>query len=157
MILLNEAWLAALLVILILLAKISFDDITKRTVKHRYLTILIVLFMCSWFVSPNYKVLPYTGCILVVGFILHVLGVLGAGDSKLVAVISLGVMPDYISLMLFGAIALGGVLAVLTLCYGLLTDLQRTRAKGIPYAVPISISGGFFIFLSYIDWFGIVS
>lgn len=113
--------------------------------------------MCSWFVSPNYKVLPYTGCILVVGFILHVLGVLGAGDSKLVAVISLGVMPDYISLMLFGAIALGGVLAVLTLCYGLLTDLQRTRAKGIPYAVPISISGGFFIFLSYIDWFGVVS
>lgn len=153
----TETWLIGLAVILGLLLKISFDDVTKRTVRHRYLAILMVLFICFWTVKPNFEVLPYIGCILIVGFMLNFFGVLGGGDSKLLAVLSLGIMPNYIGLMLLCVVVLGGVMAILVLLYGLLTDFQRVREKGIPYAIPISVSGGFFIFLSYIDWFSVIS
>ncbi|MFT2099123.1 prepilin peptidase [Marinomonas sp. 2405UD66-6] len=137
-----------LIVFFVTLIKISIDDIYKRSVSHKSLFWLTGLLLLSWGFHFNLSVLPYTLAILVVGFGLFCLGVLGAGDTKLLAVLSLGVSPEFIPLMLYSVALLGGVLALGYLLYGLMTDLTKVREKGIPYAVPISIAGGVFIFLS---------
>jgi len=136
---------------LILLAKMAFSDIKTRQVRHRDLLCLTFLLICLWLKSPNVSVLPYTLMILGVGFLLHILRVLGAGDTKLLCVISLGVSPQYLSLLLYGTVFVGGAFAVAYWLYGYTTDIQKIRARGVPYAVPIAMIGGPLILLTYIS------
>jgi prepilin peptidase CpaA len=112
---------------------------------------LSALLLLGWFWHFNAAVLPYTLGILIVGFGLFCFGILGAGDTKLLAVLSLGISPKIMIIMFYGTILLGGLLALGYLLYGLATDLAKVRKKGIPYAVPISLMGGASILLSYIS------
>ena len=140
-----------LVAVFLLLAKLAISDIKIRQVRHRDLLCLTCLIFMFWIEQPNYQILPYTLAILCVGFLLHIFKILGAGDTKLLCVISLGVTPEFISLLLYGIAFLGGLLAVAYLIYGYCTDLARVRARGVPYAVPISIVGGAMISLTYIS------
>ena len=138
-----------------LLVKISIEDYFHRRVRHRYLIALLLILLSLWNVFPNYDVLPYTFAILVSGVVLFSLRLLGAGDTKLLVVLSLGIDPALISILLYATVILGFLLAVAYLVYGCLYDLSLVREKGIPYAIPISVSGGCCIALSYMDWFDI--
>ena len=140
-----------LVAIVFFLAKLALTDIKTRQVRHRDLLCLTVLILILWIEQPNYQILPYTLAILGVGFLLHIFKILGAGDTKLLCVISLGVTPEFISLLLYGTVFLGGLFAIAYLIYGYCTDLARVRARGVPYAVPISIVGGAMISLTYIS------
>lgn len=140
-----------LVAIVFFLAKLALTDIKTRQVRHRDLLCLMALILILWIEQPNYQILPYTLAILGVGFLLHIFKILGAGDTKLLCVISLGVTPEFISLLLYGTVFLGGLFAVAYLIYGYCTDLARVRARGVPYAVPISIVGGAMISLTYIS------
>lgn len=140
-----------LVAIVFFLAKLALTDIKTRQVRHRDLLCLTALILMFWIEQPNYQILPYTLAILGVGFLLHIFKILGAGDTKLLCVISLGVAPEFISLLLYGTVFLGGLFAVAYLIYGYCTDLARVRARGVPYAVPISIVGGAMISLTYIS------
>lgn len=111
----------------------------------------MVLLLLGWCWHFNAAVLPYTLGILIVGFGLFCLGILGAGDTKLLAVLSLGISPDLMPFMIYGTILLGGCLAIGYLFYGLATDLAKVRERGVPYAVPICLIGGASILLSYIS------
>lgn len=77
--------------------------------------------------------------ILVVGFFLFLLKVIAAGDIKLLAALSLAIKPEFIVLSLCCVLVLGGVVALMYLIYGFLTDLQKVRQRGIPYAIPICL------------------
>lgn len=140
-----------LVAIVFFLAKLALTDVKTRQVRHRDLLCLMALILILWIEQPNYQVLPYTLAILGVGFLLHIFKILGAGDTKLLCVISLGVTPEFISLLLYGTVFLGGLFAIAYLIYGYCTDLARVRARGMPYAVPISIVGGAMISLTYIS------
>ena len=140
-----------LVAIALFLAKLALTDIKTRQVRHRDLLCLMALILILWIEQPNYQILPYTLAILGVGFLLHIFKILGAGDTKLLCVISLGVTPEFISLLLYGTVFLGGLFAVAYLIYSYCTDLARVRARGVPYAVPISIVGGAMISLTYIS------
>lgn len=140
---------------MLLLIKVSLNDLKHRTVKHSDLVWLAVLLLLGWFFMPNWQVLSYSLMIIVIGFILFVFRILGAGDTKLLAIVSLGVHPAIMPLMLFGVIILGGLLAISYLVYGCFTDWHTLRERGIPYTIPISISGGICIALSYLSWFGV--
>lgn len=146
----NGYWLA-LVGIFICLVCIAWDDMRSRQVRHRYLLCLTFLLLLNWFDQPNWSILPYSLGILLVGFFLHLIRILGAGDTKLLFVISLGVTPQFLSLFLYGTVLLGGIVAFLYLLYGYCTDLSKVRKKGIPYAVPISLSGGAVILFSYLS------
>lgn len=139
-----------LIILLVLLIKVAIRDINERSVSHSDLLWLTGTLLLGWFWHVNIAVWPYTLGIVVGGFGLFCLGILGAGDTKLLAVLSLGVSPVFMPIMLYSLVFLGGILAVGYLLYGLATDLAKVRQKGIPYAVPISVVGGAFIFLSYI-------
>ena len=140
-----------LVAIVFFLTKLALTDIKTRQVRHRDLLCLMALILVLWIEQPNYQILPYTLAILGVGFLLHIFKILGAGDTKLLCVISLGVTPEFISLLLYGTVFLGGLFAIAYLIYGYCTDLARVRARGVPYAVPISIVGGAMISLTYIS------
>ncbi|WP_082856549.1 A24 family peptidase [Marinomonas atlantica] len=137
--------------VFICLTCIAWDDMRSRQVRHRYLLCLTFLLIFTWIDQPNWSILPYSLVILLVGFVLHLIRILGAGDTKLLFVISLGVTPQFLSLFLYGTVLLGGIVASLYLLYGYCTDLSKVRKKGIPYAVPISLSGGAAILFSYLS------
>lgn len=134
----------------VLLVKIAIEDILHRTIKHSDLLCLMALLLLSWRWQANLAVWPYTLGILLVGFALFYLGVLGAGDTKLLAVLSLGISPQFMPIMLYGTALCGGVLALGYLIYGYATDLAQVRKKGVPYAVPITLMGGVSVFLTYL-------
>ncbi|MGY5709051.1 A24 family peptidase [Vibrio cincinnatiensis] len=137
-----------LLVTLIILILIVIGDFRRRTIHHHYLQALTVVILLGWLTQPNWSILPYTLVILAVGFVLFYFRLLAAGDTKLLAVLSLGIHPDYLPLTLVGITVVGGIMAIGYLLYGLCTDLRAVRQKGIPYGVPISLVGGFAIYLS---------
>ncbi|WP_197467836.1 prepilin peptidase [Marinomonas gallaica] len=138
-----------------MLTKISIEDFCYRQVKHKYLIILSMLLLFTWFSVPNYHVLPYSVAILVSGLLLFSFRLLGAGDTKLLVVLSFGVDPILIPLLLYATVLLGCLLALIYWAYGCITNLSAVREKGIPYAIPISISGWSCVALSYMDWFSI--
>ncbi|WP_158147626.1 prepilin peptidase [Vibrio cincinnatiensis] len=139
--------LIQVLVIFILLVLVV-EDIYKRSLSDKYILLLLVLILLGWFIQPNWSVLPYTLVILLIGLVLFYFQLLAAGDTKLLAVLSLGIHPDYLPLTLVGITVVGGIMAIGYLLYGLCTDLRAVRQKGIPYGVPISLVGGFAIYLS---------
>ncbi|QIL85355.1 hypothetical protein G7083_05310 [Vibrio sp. HDW18] len=127
---------------------ITVSDLRTRKISNTALLILALLLLLGWLSQPNWSVLPYTLAILLVGLGLFKFGILAAGDTKLLAVLSLGIKPDYIALTLVGIAMLGGLLAIGYLLYGLLTDLQPVRQRGIPYGVPICLVGGLALYVS---------
>ncbi|SBS25914.1 Type IV leader peptidase family protein [Marinomonas aquimarina] len=140
-----------LLCIMACLLFILFMDVKVRQIKNRYLICLTFMVLLTWVNQPNWYVLPYTLMILTAGFFLHAFNILGAGDTKLLCVISLGVNPEFLVLLIYITIILGGLFALCYLIYGYFTDFELARQRGVPYAVPISISGGALIFLSHIS------
>ncbi|WP_417551956.1 prepilin peptidase [Marinomonas fungiae] len=139
------------LLLALLLLLVAIDDWCNRTVRHIYLVCLAVLLLSTWYVLPNYSILPYSALILLCGFVLHIFKVLGAGDTKLLVVLSLGVAPEYLLTVVFVAVILGGGLSLVYFFYGLFTDLAAVRRRGVPYAIPISIAGGLGILLTHIS------
>lgn len=146
-----DIYLCGVVIALLMLVKTAISDIRTRQVRHRDLLCLTVALLFLWSKTPNLQILPYTLAILCIGFLLHIFRVLGAGDTKLLCVISLGVSPQYLSLFLYGTVLAGGVFAVLYLIYGFLTDTAKIHSRGVPYAVPIAVIGGPMILLTYIS------
>ncbi|HCE2308104.1 TPA: prepilin peptidase [Vibrio parahaemolyticus] len=131
-----------------LLLLIAINDIKSRFIDNRAVVVLAVLILLGWFKQPNWQIWPYTVAIVLGGLFLFQLGVLGAGDTKLLAVISLGIDSAYMPLTLVGIVMVGGVMALGYLLYGLLTDLSKIRQRGIPYGVSICLVGGSAIVVS---------
>ncbi|WP_332402848.1 prepilin peptidase [Vibrio metschnikovii] len=133
---------------LVILSLIMIGDLRQRVIHHHYLLALSVVILLGWFIQPNWFVLPYTLAIIAAGLVLFHFRILAAGDSKLLAILSLGISPEYIPLTLVGISVAGGLMASGYLLYGLCTDLTAVRQRGIPYGVPISLVGGLAVYLS---------
>ncbi|WP_338155364.1 prepilin peptidase [Vibrio metschnikovii] len=133
---------------LIILSLIMIGDLRQRVIHHHYLSVLTVVILLGWFIQPNWFVLPYTLAIIAAGLVLFYFGILAAGDSKLLAILSLGISPEYIPLTLVGISIAGGLMASGYLLYGLCTGLTAVRQRGIPYGVPISLVGGLAVYIS---------
>lgn len=131
-----------------MLLLLMFGDIYKRTLENKYILLLLVFILLGWFSQPNWYILPYTLMILLSGLALFIFRILAAGDTKLLVVISLGIKPEYILLTLISISVMGGIMAIGYLLYGLCTNLDTVRQKGIPYGVPISLVGGLAVYLS---------
>ncbi|MCG3736047.1 prepilin peptidase [Vibrio cincinnatiensis] len=137
-----------LLLMTLILFIVCKSDIASRSIRNQYFIYLGGLLLLGWLTQPNWSVLPYTLAILLIGLVLFYFQLLAAGDTKLLAVLSLGIHPDYLPLTIVGITVIGGIMALGYLLYGLCTDLTAVRQKGIPYGVPISLVGGFAIYLS---------
>ena len=130
------------------LIKIMLVDVARRTVKHSDLFCLTVLMLITWYWRNNIAVLGYSLIFLIAGFLIFYFNLIGAGDIKLMVVLTLAINTEYLMIFIFGILFLGGILAIFYLFYGCLTDIQRVKERGLPYTIPIAVMGAFFVPLS---------
>ncbi|MFA0412220.1 prepilin peptidase [Vibrio renipiscarius] len=127
--------------LVILSIVISISDIRNRIIPNRY---CIVIFIIALLISS----VPYqfTWGLKVVGLmglfvLLYCFRFWGGGDTKLSIAFLPAISEDY--LLLFPAVIglLGGVLALFYLLFGYFTDMDRVRNHGLPYGIPVCLSG----------------
>lgn len=135
----------------------GISDIRVRKIPNWTVIAVLVLFVPWFFLGPQVNwlgTLMAFGIALVVTVVLYLLGVIGAGDSKLFAATALFAG----SLKLLGFLALatvliGGVIAFVMLIMnpkkimrGLTTKGRGQIGRGIPYGVPIALAALFVMF-----------
>ncbi|MGF1698363.1 A24 family peptidase [Vibrio lamellibrachiae] len=116
-----------------------YSDCKYREVSNR-----LVLCIALW----NLSLLEFHGeaqqliqplAVLLIGSVLFKLGLLAAGDSKLLSAFSLVIAPQFFSITVVVIGVLGGVLAVSQWVIGRLTGDVSWTQRGVPYAVPICL------------------
>lgn len=136
----NLCWLTALASISLY---ICYTDVRQRQITNRAVLLVTLICLSILLVNQQYPALMHAFAILAVGIGLFVLGVIAAGDIKLLAAFSLAIKPTNLPMTLCLILLIGGVQAVLYLIYGAMTDLKTVRQKGIPYAIPICLGSLF--------------
>lgn len=137
-------WLLAIISVFV-----CYTDIKKRKIENTITIVIFFLCAVKLIVMNNYAPIPYSIMVLVFGFVLHTFNILAAGDTKLFFAFSLAILPEFLPLTLFIITALGGVLAVGYYLYGLCTDLDKVKKRGIPYGVPICLGSLFGVAASF--------
>ncbi|TDQ57640.1 prepilin peptidase CpaA [Mesocricetibacter intestinalis] len=121
--------------IVFLLMRLSWSDIKYRIISNKIVVLLSALLIpLAWLQYQQIFVLPALVA-LVIGFILFNLGVIGAGDVKLIAVLMLSLPHEQI-LPFFFFTAFSGLLLIVM---GWLFYRKSIREKGLPYGVAISL------------------
>ncbi|MDO4698900.1 MAG: prepilin peptidase [Pasteurellaceae bacterium] len=119
----------------LLLCKISWEDITSRTIRNKWVVFLGILVLpFSLLAYGEIFVLPAV-IVLLFGFLLFLINIIGAGDVKLLAVLMLATPTEQIPALLF-LISLFGLGLIIV---GLLFFRQSIRQHGLPYGVAISL------------------
>ena len=119
-------WLINLLVIItiLLLITLSITDIRSRIISNRIvLLLLITIILLSLLKYQTIFLIPAL-CALAIGFLIFTLGIMGAGDIKLISVLMLSIPNnEIISFFFFTAFA------------GFRKSIKQ---NGLPYGVAIS-------------------
>lgn len=134
-------------ILIIVLVFIIINDIKNRTITNRSLLLLFGV-VVQIIINQQYDTWFYSLLILAIGFGLSLLNIIGGGDVKLLAILALAIKPEFLTLCLFLTVVLGGVVALGYLAYGKLTDMERVRRRGIPYALPICLGCSLGLFMS---------
>lgn len=140
-------------VIVTLLSCVS--DVRAMQIPNTHCLVILGCFIPAWLAAPEvfqplWTQLAGFGLVLVAGYVLFAIGVMGGGDSKLAAALGLwvglrGLMP----FVFYWALA-GGVLAMLTLFLRKKKPFQnpapgswiaqaQTGGNAIPYGIAISV------------------
>jgi prepilin peptidase CpaA len=130
-----------------LLGWCSFEDVRSRTIPHAAILSIVALY--AIYAAAGYgdwrTGLAGAGILLLIGFILFHLNVMGGGDSKLIAALGLWTGLGAMGSFVFYTALAGGVVALLVL----LRQRQRVRADAalaearptVPYGVAIAFGG----------------
>lgn len=122
---------------------ICYQDISQRTIANQLvLLVLLITFSLSVY-QHSYINLLYSGALLLSGLILWRYNIMGGGDIKLLVAFSLAIKPEFLLLTLVIITVFGGILALAYYLFGLLTDLEKVKARGIPYGFPICLGSLF--------------
>ena len=122
--------------VMVLLLFIGVQDVRFRLISNRNIIILFTLVLPMIFLSgskPNVVLFTST---LILGFILFLANVIGAGDVKLLAVLALSFEDSHFYTFLLIMALIGGFLALI----GLLFFHTKTRQSGVPYGMAISLA-----------------
>ncbi|WP_392564698.1 prepilin peptidase [Orbus wheelerorum] len=123
-------------IILIILAVICYTDIRYRIISNKQVIVLLIIILLNYLFS-NGELSYITAIIfLVIGMILFYIGVVGAGDIKLISVLLLSIPNNEIIDFLTIMALLGLPLALIALIKKMMTKTKTT----IPYGVAISLS-----------------
>lgn len=145
----HEAVLAAAAVLMLAAA---YNDARRFRIPNALCLALLVLFPFHAVLSPSAVAWPYHivvfGLVLAVGVFLYTQKIVGAGDVKLLAVISLWAGPDLVGLLLVMTALAGGLLAAVTAARAY-SRHRREKVQEefsvsktpVPYGVAIAIGG----------------
>lgn len=133
---LSNWWLVILATISLI---IMYKDVKIRRVTNLQCLLILVVVFPLFLLSGEVISLFYSLSIVTFGVLLNQFSILGAGDTKLLAVYSLAISPEYLWPILFLIICIGGVLSLGYYVYGRLTNIKKSRQRGVPYGIPICI------------------
>ncbi len=120
---------------ILLLINVSYSDIKRRIIENKIVVILcFILIMLTWLKYETIFILTPI-CVLLIGFVLFSLKVIGGGDVKLIATLTLSLPNDQIP-SLFFFITLSGLLVII---WGFLFHRKSITNNGVPYGVAISL------------------
>ncbi|MZI96010.1 hypothetical protein F9817_22755 [Vibrio sp. CAIM 722] len=150
---LSFSYSQGLLIILLalVLIRVICSDILRREIgTYDLIFILILVVVADWL---NINQLVYLSALKVFscGIIVWLLGICGAGDIKLLTILSLGVSQQWLLLCVVIMLFLGGVTAGGLLLYSKCSGRKEIVNRGVPYAIPIVLSFGFGIILTFLS------
>lgn len=126
-------------IIILLLILLSISDIKQRIISNNIVLLLLVAILpLAYTLHQQIFIMPAL-ITLIVGFLLFVLNIIGAGDIKLLTVLMLATPTEQVFSLLFFTALSGLVLIII----GWLFFRQSIRRNGLPYGV--AISSGFLI------------
>lgn len=126
-----------------------YKDVTERRISNKTCGLFLILGLVNMVWMQNYAALIWAVGILLVGFGLTVLGVIAAGDVKLLAPLSLAIKPELMGDVLIVIGLLGGVTVLVQWLIGTIRPESRMSLQyGVPYGVPICLGSLLGIYLS---------
>ncbi|WP_050778594.1 A24 family peptidase [Vibrio coralliilyticus] len=132
-------WSIPLSLCLILIVK---EDFKKRKARNNYIVLVFIFSIISLNSSDELtNQIILTVVIFMTFFSLWAIQVMGAGDVKLITALALGIKPEFVLLYLIVIGLLGGIQALYMWFHP-----GSKRNRGLPFTLPISLSG--FIFYS---------
>lgn len=127
---------------------IFYGDIRYRIVKHRFIFIISITSLLSLYYSPSpFSQILVSTCVFTTFFLLWMMNVVGGGDVKLIGALFLGVHSEYMLLAMIAIGLLGGIQILLMWMMGIVRQSSPFK-NGVPYTIPIGISGLFFFYIS---------
>ncbi len=120
---------------------IFYGDIRYRIVKHRFIFIISITSLLSLYYSPSpFSQILVSTCVFTTFFLLWMMNVVGGGDVKLIGALFLGVHSEYMLLAMIAIGLLGGIQILLMWMMGIVRQSSPFK-NGVPYTIPIGISG----------------
>ncbi|USD38909.1 prepilin peptidase [Ferrimonas sp. SCSIO 43195] len=119
---------------------VMMSDIRKRKISNITVVLIGVITVIITLVSDSKTIdqqLFQAAITIAVGFLLTMLNIFGAGDSKLLAAYSLGISPALYPGVLFVVCVLGALIAIVLW----LSNRQQLRQRGVPYGLAIAPAG----------------
>ena len=130
----NYLIIALHIVLVCLLLRLCYTDVRDRVISNRVVALLFFIVVPLSLLQYQSVFLVPALLALVVGFVLFMLHVIGAGDIKLIAVLML--MIPYEQIIFFFFTACAGLLLIII---GWLFYRKSIKARGLPYGVAISL------------------
>ncbi|MGC6409039.1 prepilin peptidase [Bisgaard Taxon 45] len=127
------------ILLVLLLIRLSWSDLTKRVISNSTVLLLLMVIIPFSFVHHSQIFFLPALCFLFFGFLLFTLGVIGAGDIKLVTVLMLAIPTEQL-ISFFFLTSCSGLLLIII---GWLFFRESIRKAGLPYGIAISL--GFLI------------
>jgi prepilin peptidase CpaA len=123
-------------------------DFKSYKIPNKSILALLVLFIPYWVFLPeqvSWSNFLIFAIILTIGFFLSIIGILGAGDAKLLAVISLWLGYEHTFQLISTMAILGGIIGIAYVSYRRWctmgeVSIMKTMLMPIPYGIAIGVS-----------------
>ncbi|MCG9579876.1 prepilin peptidase [Vibrio tubiashii] len=132
--------------------KACISDYKSRTISNSLCkTLFVINSIAACYYDYVFQSATTTFVIFSILILMWLVGCFGAGDIKLLCAFTIGIKPDITIACLVMVGLLGGVQVTIMYLVGIASS-KKVFEKGIPYGIPISISGLAFSLLSFLSF-----
>ncbi|MDC5704984.1 prepilin peptidase [Vibrio europaeus] len=132
--------------------KACISDHKSRTISNSLSkTLFIINSIAAFYYDYFFQSATTTFVIFSILILIWLVGCFGAGDIKLLCAFTIGIKPELTIAYLVMVGLLGGVQVTIMYLVGIASS-KKVFEKGIPYGIPISMSGLVFSTLSFLSF-----
>ncbi|WCP70015.1 prepilin peptidase [Vibrio tubiashii] len=132
--------------------KACISDHKSRTISNSLCkTLFVINSIAACYYDYVFQSATTTFVIFSIFILMWLVGCFGAGDIKLLCAFTIGIKPDITIAFLVMVGLLGGVQVTIMYLAGIASS-KKVFEKGIPYGIPISMSGLVFSALSFLSF-----
>ncbi|HDR1345803.1 TPA: prepilin peptidase [Pasteurella multocida] len=123
------------ILLVLLLIRLSWTDLTKRIISNNTVLCLLAVIIPFSFIHHSQIFFLPALLFLFLGFLLFTLGIIGAGDIKLITVLMLSIPTEQL-ISFFFLTSCSGLLLIII---GWLFFRESIKKRGLPYGIAISL------------------